>query len=76
MGQPHPSALAFPDFAGQSKTLLCQEGNKTAILVTRQGDGFTQRPIRCRSSTDALQWCRRHAAAMIYLPLIPPVAAN
>lgn len=64
-----PADFTPPDFAGQTKIMIVNEGNPVAMLVTNTGGQRNTGGMRMPNAEAALTWCRKNAAMLIYLPL-------
>lgn len=71
MSQPLGGGLPFSADHTQFKTVIYQEGHHVAILIDRRQNKRRQRSLRMPSAEAALAYCRRTAAALLYLPESP-----
>ena len=58
-----------PDFSGQTKTMFYNEGNPAALLVTNKAGRHVPSMMNFLKAEAALDWCRQHACAFVYLPV-------
>lgn len=58
-------------FLGQTKTLFMEAHAKTAVLLTKVDNGYTETVKRFRDTHAALDWCIRSGTAFMLLPRNP-----
>lgn len=69
MKQPMSQPQISPDLFGQnSQTMFYQEGQTTAVLVTRKGEEMKQSHPRFLTAHMALTWCQVNRAGFVYVP--------
>jgi hypothetical protein len=68
MKSPH-EGFTPPDFSGQSKILLVNEGNPVALLVTNRAGKHRTTTKTFPQAEAALAWCRTSGTMMVYCPL-------
>jgi hypothetical protein len=59
----------LPDFSGQSKIMIVNEGSQTALLMIRKGRQRNVGRMVMPTAGAALAWCRKNGVLMVYLPV-------
>lgn len=58
-----------PGLPGQTKLLIVNEGNPTALLMTTKAGRRNVGSVKMRTPEIALDWCRKNSVMMVYCPV-------